>query len=357
MERKIVVTGGAGYLGSHVTRALLAAGDHVRVLDPELFGGGLRDLEGDPHLQLLRGDVRSVADLARVARGADAIVHLASVVGDAACRLDPDYTWTTNVEATKLVVDVCRRFEIPRLVLASTCSVYGAADDLILNEGSVQRPVSLYARSKIESEAICLSAAEQIPAVTCLRMATLYGLSARMRFDLVVNIMTARALHDGTITVFGGAQWRPLVHVADAAAAFVQTLEAPSELVGGQVFNVGSDDQNFRIRDLGERVSAAVGAAAIEVREPSTEDLRNYRVSFAKIAHHLGYRPTRTIESATEEIVGFLRSTGTDYRDDRFHNHRYVYSIDPGDPPLARAFLRASDEQIAPRDPTPTPNP
>src|SRR5687767_4868069 len=135
MERTVVVTGGSGYLGSHVTRALVRAGNQVRVLDAELFGGGLREFEGDPRVQLLRGDVRSVADLARVTRGADAMVHLAAVVGDAACRLDPDYTWSTNVEATKLVVDVCRRFEIPRLVFASTCSVYGAADDLILNEG------------------------------------------------------------------------------------------------------------------------------------------------------------------------------------------------------------------------------
>jgi len=356
MERKVVVTGGSGYLGSHVVRALLDAGDHVRVLDPGLFGSGLRELDGDPRVQVLRGDVRSVADLARVARGADAIIHLAAVVGDAACRLDPDYTWTTNVEATKLVVDICRRFEIPRLVFASTCSVYGAADDLILNEGSVQRPVSLYARSKIESEAICLDATATIPAVTCLRMATLYGLSARMRFDLVVNIMTARALGDRTITVFGGAQWRPLVHVADAAAAFVLALGAAPDLVGGQVFNVGSDDQNFRILELGERIAAATGGAKIDAREPSTEDLRNYRVSFAKIAHHLGYRTSRTVESATEEISRYLRTGEIDYRDDRFHNHRYVYSIDPGDPPLSRAFLRASDEQIAPRAPTPTQN-
>lgn len=348
MDRTIVVTGGAGYLGSHVTRALLAGGDHVRVLDPELFGGGLAGLEGEPRLQILRGDARSVADLARLARGADAVIHLAAVVGDAACRLDPDYTWATNVEATKLVVDVCRRFEIPRLVFASTCSVYGASDDLILNEGSVQRPVSLYARSKIESEAICLAAAGSGTAVTCLRMATLYGISERMRFDLVVNIMTARAVRDATITVFGGAQWRPLVHAADAAAAFGLVLDAPADLVDGQVFNVGSDDQNFRMLDLGHRVAAAAGGAAIDAREPSTDDLRNYRVSFAKIAHHLGYRTTRTVEHATEEIASFLRATGADYRDDRYHNHRYLYSIDPGDPPLARAFLRASDEQMAP---------
>jgi nucleoside-diphosphate-sugar epimerase len=353
MDRTVIVTGGAGYLGSHVTRALLAAGDRVRVIDPELFGGGLKELEGRSGLEILRGDVRSVADLARLAKGVDAIVHLAAVVGDAACRLDPDYTWATNVAATRLVVEVCRRFEIPRLVFASTCSVYGASDDLVLNEGSIQRPVSLYARSKIESEAILRDAAAFIPAVTSLRMATLYGLSPRMRFDLVVNIMTARILRDRTVTVFGGAQWRPLVHVADAAAAFALVLDSPIELVSGQVFNVGSDDQNFRILELAKRIAAATGGATLETREPGADDLRNYRVSFAKIAHHLGYRATRTIESATAEISSFVRETGVDFQDDRFHNHRYLYGLDPGDPPLARAFLRASDEQMAPRAPTP----
>lgn len=353
MDRTVIVTGGAGYLGSHVTRALLEAGDRVRVLDPEFFGGGLRELEGKPGLEVLRGDVRSVSDLARLARGADAIIHLAAVVGDAACRLDPDYTWTTNVAATKLVVDICRRFEIPRLIFASTCSVYGASDDLILNEGSMQRPVSLYARSKIESETILRDAASEIASVTSLRMATLYGLAPRMRFDLVVNVMTARALRDGVVTVFGGAQWRPLVHVADAAAAFALVLDAPVEAVSGQVFNVGSDDQNFRIRELGERIAAATGGAVIETRDPGADDLRNYRVSFAKIAHHLAYRPIHTVESAVREIGNFLKSSRVDFQEDRFHNHRYVYSIDPGDPPLARAFLRASDEQIAPRARTP----
>lgn len=353
MDRTVIVTGGAGYLGSHVTRALLAAGDRVRVLDPEFFGGGLKELEGQTGLEILRGDVRSVADLARLARGVDAIIHLAAVVGDAACRLDPDYTWTTNVAATKLVVEVCRRFDIPRLILASTCSVYGASDDLVLNEGSMQRPVSLYARSKIESEAILREAASSIPSVTALRMATLYGLSPRMRFDLVVNIMTARAIRDRTVTVFGGAQWRPLVHVADAAAAFVRVLDSPIDLVSAQVFNVGSDEQNFRILDLGKRIAAATGGAAIETREPGTDDLRNYRVSFAKIAHHLGYRTTHTVESAVEEISRYLKSSGAEFQNDRFHNHRYLYSIDPGDAPLARAYLRASDDQRAPRAPTP----
>src|SRR5262249_1276312 len=162
-------------------------------------------------------------------------------------------TWSVNVESTRLVIDVCRRYQVPRVVLASTCSVYGASDDLLLNEGSLRRPVSLYAETRIAAEEICIRANGDGPSLTCLRIATLYGGAPRMRFDLVVNIMAARAAREGRVPVFGGAQWRPLVHVADAATAFAMMVDAPVEIVGGQVFNVGSDDQNFRVAGLGRR--------------------------------------------------------------------------------------------------------
>jgi len=227
------VTGGAGYLGSTLTRSLLGRGYRVCVLDAQLFGSGLGDLAGEPRLEIIRGDTRSIADLSRAFRGADAVIHLAAIVGDAACQVDPDVTWTTNLQATKLVLEACRHYAIPRLLFASTCSVYGASDDLLLNEGSILQPVSLYAQTRIESELICLGANGPEITTSCLRMATLYGQSARMRFDLVVNIMAARAVRERIVTVFGGDQWRPLVHVADAAEAFTLALEAPADVIGG----------------------------------------------------------------------------------------------------------------------------
>jgi len=271
---------------------------------------------------VIRGDVRSIADLSRAFRGAEAVIHLAAIVGDVACQVDPDVTWTTNLQATKLVIEACRHYDIPRLLFASTCSVYGASDDLLLNEGSILQPVSLYAQTRIDSELVCLTANGPRFVTSCLRMATLYGLSTRMRFDLVVNIMAARAVRERIVTVFGGAQWRPLVHVADAAQAFVHALEAPAELVGGEVFGVD-----------------------LETRPPSADDLRNYRVSFDKLAHHLGFATRRTVEDGSREIGDFLKAhPEVDHHDERYLNHRFPYAIDPAILPSHRPRLRSVDD-------------
>jgi nucleoside-diphosphate-sugar epimerase len=339
------VTGGAGYLGSTLTRSLMARGYRVCVLDAQLFGGsGLSDLAGEDRLEIIRGDTRSIADLSRAFRGAAAVIHLAAIVGDAACQVDPDVTWTTNLQATKLVLETCRHYAIPRLLFASTCSVYGASDDLLLNEGSILQPVSLYAQTRIESELICLGANGPELTTSCLRMATLYGQSARMRYDLVVNIMAARAVRERVVTVFGGDQWRPLVHVADAAEAFVLALEAPADVVGGEVFNVGSNDQNFRIKELAQRISR-VFDVPVETRAPSADDLRNYRVAFDKATHHLGFATRRSVEDACREIQAVLvRHPEIDHRDERYLNHRFPYAIDPAILPSHRPRLRSVDD-------------
>jgi nucleoside-diphosphate-sugar epimerase len=345
LERRIIVTGGAGYLGSTLTRSLLARGYRVCVLDAQLFGGsGVNDLAGEERLEIIRGDTRSIADLSRAFRGAAAVIHLAAIVGDAACQVDPDVTWTTNLQATKLVLEACRHYAIPRLLFASTCSVYGASDDLLLNEGSILQPVSLYAQTRIESELIILGANSSELTTSCLRMATLYGQSARMRYDLVVNIMAARAVRERLVTVFGGDQWRPLVHVADAAEAFVLALEAPADIVGGEVFNVGSNEQNFRIKELAERI-ARVFEVPVETRAPSADDLRNYRVAFDKVAHHLGFGTRRSVEDACREIQDVLvRHPEIDHRDERYLNHRFPYAIDPAILPSHRPRLHAVDD-------------
>lgn len=348
-DRLVVVTGGAGYLGSHVVRELLARGSRVRVLDALLFDDGLADAAADPRLEVVRGDIRNVVELLRAFRGAAAVLHLAAIVGDAACHVDPDVTWSVNVEATRLVVNVARRAGVRRLVLASSCSVYGASDDLVLNEGSLRRPVSLYAESRIGSEDICFRDAGLDLVVSALRMATLYGLSPRMRYDLVVNVMAARAAREERVPLYGGEQWRPLVHVADAARAFSLVLDAPEEIVHGQVFNVGSNDQNFRVREVAERVAAAIPGARVEPQPPSADDVRNYRVSFDKIQHHLGFAPERTVEQAADDIARFLREhPEVDFLADPYHNHRYPYAIDMRLPPRRRPRLRASDDEPAP---------
>src|SRR4029077_1673056 len=171
----------------------------------------------------------------------------------------------------------------------------------------ILQPVSLYAQTRIESELVCLGANGPEITTSCLRMATLYGQSARMRYDLVVNIMAARAVRERIVTVFGGDQWRPLVHVADAAEAFVLALEAPAEVVGGEVFNVGSNDQNFRIKELAQRV-ARVFDVPVETRPPSADDMRHYREGFDKGTNHLGFGTRWSVEDACREIRDVLVS-------------------------------------------------
>jgi nucleoside-diphosphate-sugar epimerase len=327
VNQRILVTGGAGYIGSHVTRLLLEKGYEVRVLDKLVWGKTpLEDVAGHPGFELYEGDIRHVEDLVGSLADVHGVIHLAGIVGDPACALDPDTTFGINLEATKVIVDVARYRGVNRFVFASTCSVYGAAGDYWLNEGSLLNPVSLYAETNLESEEIILQAfrgTDTIP--TIVRFATIYGASTRMRFDLVVNIMTAKAVTEGRVKVYGGDQWRPNVHARDAARATIACLEGSEDVVGREIFNVGSNAQNYRILDLGERVAAQIPGSKVEVMGDSP-DKRSYRVSFDKIHQLLGFRCDHTVESGVAEIASMLREKSIEnYQDDRYYNVRYQY--------------------------------
>jgi nucleoside-diphosphate-sugar epimerase len=206
-------------------------------------------------------------------------------------------------------------------VYASSCSVYGAGSDS-LNERSALHPVSLYARAKIVSEQalLALDGPDFHPVI--LRFATLYGLSPRPRFDLVVNLLTARAVCDGEVTIFGGEQWRPFIHVADAAKAIVGCLEAPLTTVKGKVFNVGSDEQNHTITQIGELIQRLIPDARL-VLQGDNKDGRDYHVSFAKIRRELGFLTTHTVDDGVREIEAVLREGRiTDYRATLYSNYR-----------------------------------
>jgi len=326
-SQRILVTGGAGYVGSHVTRLLLERGYHVRVLDKLAWGReSLTDLASNPRFELAVGDIRHVEDLVESVAGCDGVIHLAGIVGDPACALDLDTTYSINLEATQVIVDVAKYRKVRRFVFASTCSVYGAAEDYWLNEGSLINPVSLYAETNLQSEDIILRGfrfSDTVPVI--LRFATVYGASARMRFDLVVNIMTAKAVTEGTVKVYGGEQWRPNVHARDAARAALACLEGAEKKVKAEIFNVGATDQNYRIRELGELVAAQVPGARVEVMGDSP-DLRSYRVSFDKIRHVLDFECERRVEDGVREIAAMLGDGRfPDYRQDRYYNVRYQY--------------------------------
>jgi nucleoside-diphosphate-sugar epimerase len=320
---KVLVIGGAGYIGSALVEHLLELGYQVRVLDLLVYGDdAISEFRSHPHFELIRGDFRNIDTVVRATRGMDAIVHLGAIVGDSACSLDEDLTVEVNLRATRTIAEVGKGFGIQRFIFASTCSVYGASDE-ILDERSVLRPISLYARTKMESEKVLLSLADAAFAPTMLRFGTIYGLSRRPRFDLVVNLLTAKAVQDGEASIFGGKQWRPLVHVRDVAEAIVLTLRAPLSSVRGQIFNVGSNEQNYQIADLGVIIKETVPTTRVVTQ--LAEDNRNYRVRFDKIRNALNFQPRYTVHDGVREIVdAFASGQITNYRDPRYSNSSFL---------------------------------
>ena len=319
-SRRVLVTGGAGFIGSHLTRMLLERGYHVRVLDRFDYGRAGLDGLTHPRLEILAGDVCSSRDLSRALRDVYGVIGLAAIVGDPACNLDPEETVNLNYTATKVLTEACNFYRVRRLVFASSCSVYGASSGGALTEESPLNPVSLYARTRVLSENILFDRAGDVEPVV-LRLSTVFGLSPRMRFDLVVNTLTVRAVVDGKISIFGGDQWRPNVHCRDAARAFIKALEAPAEVVAGEVFNVGGDGLNHTIRGLGDLVAERVGNVTV-ARQSDGGDLRDYRVSFAKIRRALGFVPEMTVAAGIDEVAAAVRATGAlrNYQNPVYHN-------------------------------------
>jgi nucleoside-diphosphate-sugar epimerase/predicted transcriptional regulator len=325
--KSILITGGAGYIGAHLSRKLLAKGYTVRLLDNLLYGDNpIRDLYDNPNFELIKGDVRHIEEVITAIRGMDAVVHLAAIVGDPACSLGPRLTIESNYLATKLLADVCKHHQINRFLFSSTCSVYGASKEK-LSETSKLTPVSLYARSKIYSEDAILDIIDENFSPTILRLGTVYGLSPRPRFDLVLNIFVAHAIKEGVIHVDGGMQYRPMVHVADVADAFIACLEAPLDKVRGETFNIGSNAQNYRIGDLGQKVVEIISSARIE-QSVSKIDARDYWVYFDKIKNALGFEPKLKIEDGIKELKQFFEEDPSrNYKDPQYYNHKILPTV------------------------------
>ncbi|HEY0394268.1 MAG TPA: NAD(P)-dependent oxidoreductase [Candidatus Elarobacter sp.] len=318
----VLVIGGAGYIGTHAVEQLLAGGHAVRVLDRLMYGDGtLRDFEGNPRFEFIEGDAADISKLTVAMRGASAVVHLAGLVGDPACAVDPDFTRHTNIVVTRMVRTVAASMGVRRFVFASSCSVYGVSDDPV-SELSALNPVSLYAQTKIDSERELLTNVPDGFYTTVLRFATVFGHSRRARFDLVGNLFTAQAVNDGLITVIGPHQWRPFVHVRDLGRAIAAVISADAAIVQNQVFNVGDERLNTTILQLAETVKSVVEElrpVSITVTE-NPDDLRNYAVSFEKIRAILGFRAEVTLEQGIREMVRHHRAgTYQDY-------HREAYS-------------------------------
>src|ERR1700757_1431091 len=333
---RVLLLGGAGYLGSVLVGKLLASGRRVRVLDSFMFGEhSLDQFRAHAKCELVRGDVRDVGIVVKCMQGCEAVIHLAAIVGDSACEENQQLAVEVNRAATRMLTDVALECRVQRFVFASSCSVYGASDCL-LEEASPVNPLSLYAEMKVESEKILLEAKNGTFAPTVLRLGTLFGLSPRMRFDLVVNLFVAHAVFMRRIAILNGAQWRPLIHVCDAARAFVTSLDAAADTVSGEVFNVGAARLNLQIEQLGRAVARVVSDTEIEILQ--NKDRRDYRVRFDKIRECLGFRCSKTLEYGIQEIYGAIRAGRiTDFTTAQFNNQIAL-----------RALVRAGAKQSSP---------
>jgi nucleoside-diphosphate-sugar epimerase len=322
--RRMLVIGGAGYIGSALLPKLLARGYQVRLLDLFLFGmDPITKVVGNPNLEIIHADFRHVDKIVQAMKGVDDVIHLGAIVGDPACALDQELTVEVNLMATRMIAEVAKGSGISRFCFASTCSVYGANDQM-LDERSELKPISLYAQSKLASEKVLLHLADEFFSPVILRFGTVYGLSGRTRFDLVINLLTARAIVDGKITVFGGGQWRPFLHVDDAAVALLKAVEASPDLSHAQVFNVGSNEQNYQLGEAAQIIQSLV--AQVEFVDMGADtDFRNYRVDFTKITKMLGFIPRWTLQEGVKQVIAALESGEVkDYRHPMYSNVKFL---------------------------------
>jgi nucleoside-diphosphate-sugar epimerase len=296
----VLVTGGAGYVGSVLTPLLLDAGYTVKVLDLFIFGEqALAGVRSHPRLEIVKGDLRDQALLKRALAGCDAVIHLACISNDPSFELDPTLGRSINYDAFMPLVDIAKDSGVKRFIYASSSSVYGIKDELNVTEDLERKPLTDYSKFK----AMCEDELEsrRSPGFTCLtlRPATVCGYSPRLRLDLSVNILTNHAINKGKITVFGGGQLRPNFHVRDCAELYVKCLDYAPEQIDGKIFNAGY--QNLSINSIAELVRSVVGNN-VAIESTPTNDNRSYHISSEKIKRELGFTPRYSIEDAVREL-------------------------------------------------------
>jgi nucleoside-diphosphate-sugar epimerase len=308
---RVLVTGGAGFVGAVLVQELLARDHSVVVLDALRHDQqSLLSVWGNPSFEFIHGDVRDHETVATAVSGVQAVVHLAAIVGDPACSKAPDLARETNVNATFHVLDAAAAAGVERFVFLSTCSNYGKMEDsnAYVSEESELRPVSLYAETKVEAETEVASRNDGDFETCVLRLATVYGVSPRMRFDLTVNEFTRDLALGKPLVVYGEQYWRPYVHVRDAATAIATVLAADASLVAGNLFNAGSTAENYRKSDLLRLLEARFPGGDTTIVPMTGEDPRDYRVSFEKIRSVLGFEPAYSVADGIGEVAALVTS-------------------------------------------------
>ncbi|MFQ5952899.1 MAG: aminotransferase class I/II-fold pyridoxal phosphate-dependent enzyme, partial [Candidatus Omnitrophota bacterium] len=322
MKKTIFVTGGAGYLGSTVCQKLLDKGYAVKCYDNLFYGSkGVESLIGDKNFKLIKANTVYIDNHEDELRDCYAVIHLAELANDPSCDLEPEMTEVFNFHMPVKLAHLAKKNNVKRFIFGSSCSVYGQGYNEHLTEYAPLNPLTRYAESKVKVESELLKLADSDFCMSILRQATLFGYSKRMRFDLSLNIMTKHAFADKKVIVLGGGeQWRPFLHVVDSANAFLAALEAEEKAVHGEIFNVGSDDLNYTIKDLADEVKNCLPETEVEIADVGV-DRRSYRVNFNKINKVLGYSTKKTLKDGVTEILhGFQRGEFSEGNDDIYYN-------------------------------------
>ncbi len=323
--KAILVTGGAGYVGSILVPKLLMAHYDVVVLDTFFFTDiGLKEVRNHPKLKMIDGDIRNAGTLKAALKGVDAVIHLASISNDPSTDLNPQLTVEVNYDATLSLLNFSKQAGVQRFINASTSSVYGIKDAPNVTEDLPLEPLTVYSETKAKAEPYVVQANDENFTAVNIRPATVCGYSPKMRLDLTVNILTMHALTKGKITVFGGAQKRPNIHIEDITDYYCELLKIPQELIAGKTFNAGYE--NFTVMEIAEMVKEIVGKH-VTIDITPTNDNRSYHISSAKIEKELGLKPKRTIKDAVLDIKKAAEAGILDWNNENFYNVKKMKTL------------------------------
>ena len=307
---KVLVTGAGGYIGTQLVRDIVKNGNTVTAVDRFFFGKeSMSEFKNNKNVSLMQKDIRDLTE--KDLEGHDAVCDLACLSNDPAGEIDPNLTYQINRDGRMHVAKTAKQVGVEKYIISSSCSVYGKGEEPQLSETSKTNPISVYAKSTLEAEQENLKLSDSNFSVTSLRNATVFGLSTRMRFDLVVNLMTLTAFQKGRIIVMGGGlQWRPLVHVSDVSNAFLTVIAAESDVVNKEIFNIGLD--NFQIKNLAYLVREELPINIEIDMAPDDADKRDYNVIFRKAKEKLNFEPKIRIQQGIREIYSALKSGTVD---------------------------------------------
>lgn len=321
----VLVTGGAGYVGSILVPKLLNKGHKVVVVDNMFFTDmGLAAVKSNPNLTIINGDIRSTDVLKRAVKGVDAVIHLASISNDPSSDLNPQLTVEVNYEASVNLIKLSKEAGAKRFINASTSSVYGIKETPNVTEDLPLEPLTVYSKTKADTEPFVTRANDAGFCAVNIRPATVCGYSPKMRLDLTVNILTMSALTKGKITVFGGGQKRPNIHIEDITDYYVKLLDMPAEKIGGKTFNAGYE--NHTVSQIAEMVKEIIGNHVTIETTPSNDN-RSYHISSAKIEKELGLKPNHTIKDAVLDIKKAADKGLLNWSDENFYNVKKVKSL------------------------------